>query len=67
MDFAQDKEKEGNIRLEFFYNGNSLASLSSKDPFAGAVDNGGHYFFGFESSKSDDSWYIVKSCDITIL
>ena len=67
VDFAQDKEKEGNIRLEFFYNGNSLASLSSKDPFAGAVDNGGHYFFGFESSKSDDSWYIVKSCDITIL
>ena len=67
VDFVPDKEKSGNIHLEFFYNGNSLASLSSPSPYVSGADSGGHYFFGFESSKSDDSWYIVKSCDITII
>jgi hypothetical protein len=43
-----------------------LASLSSPSPFVDDPESGGHYFFGFESSKDDDSWYIVKSCDITL-
>lgn len=67
MNFTPDSETSGNIRLEFLYNGTSKASLSSPSPFVDDPESGGHYFFGFESSKDDDSWYIVKSCDITIL
>lgn len=66
VDFVPDTETSGNIHLEFFYNGTSLASLSSPSPFVDDPESGGHYFFGFESSKDDDSWYIVKSCDITL-
>ena len=67
VDFAPDPENSANIRLEFFYNGTSMATLSSPTPFVDDPESGGHYFFGFESSKDDDSWYIVKSCDITVL
>lgn len=67
VDFAPDPENSANVRLEFFYNGTSMASLSSPTPFVDDPESGGHYFFGFESSKDDDSWYIVKSCDITVL
>ncbi|MBO7644606.1 MAG: BACON domain-containing protein [Bacteroidales bacterium] len=66
VDFVPDTETPGNIHLEFFYNGTSMASLSSPSPFVDDPESGGHYFFGFESSKDDDSWYIVKSCDITL-
>lgn len=67
VDFAPDAGTPGNVHLEFFYNGTSKASLSSPSPFVADPESGGHYFFGFESSKDDDSWYIVKSCDITML
>ena len=66
MDFAP--AEGGNIRLEFFYNGTSMASLTnSPSVYTSDPATGGHYFFGFESSKDDKTWYIIKSCDITIL
>ena len=67
VNFAPDPDTNGYVRLEFLYNGTSMATLSSPSPFTDDVESGGHYFFGFESSKDDDSWYIIKSADITIL
>ena len=67
VDFAPDAETAGNIKLEFFYNGTSKASVSSPSVYTSDPASGGHYFFGYESSKDDDTWYVVKSCDITVL
>ena len=67
VDFAPDPENAANIRLEFFYNGESRANVSSPSVYTSDPATGGHYFFGYESAKDDDTWYVVKSCDITIL
>ncbi len=67
VDFAPDPENAANIRLEFFYNGESRANISSPSVYTSDPATGGHYFFGYESAKDDDTWYVVKSCDITIL
>ena len=64
MDFAPDN---GQIRLEFFYNGTSRKSMTTKSVYETEPDAVGHYFFGFDSSVSDGSWYIVKSIDITVI
>lgn len=64
MDFAPDA---GQIKLEFFYNGTSRASMNSKSAFESEDSVGGHYFFGYDTAGSDGTWYVVKSCDITEL
>lgn len=55
------------LHLEFFYNGKSKAVLEGSKPAGFAYDDqvAGHYFFGFETSPYDNTWYIVKTCDIT--
>ena len=66
MDFRPNEEA-GKIDLEFFYNGASKAKMTSKDPFAGN-DATCHYFFGCEDAASGSAtWYVVKSCDVTII
>lgn len=55
----------GEVGLEFFYNGTSKASMTSPSAFEYDPAVVCHYFFGFEDSPSDDTWYVVKSCDIT--
>lgn len=64
MDFTPD---EGKIKLEFFYNGTSKASMSTKSVYADEADAVGHYFFGYDGSVSDGTWYIVKSMDYTVI
>ena len=64
MDFAPDS---GNIRLEFFYNGTSRASMTTKSAYESDPSVSGHYFFGYDTTGSDGTWYVVKSCDITEL
>ena len=67
MDFRPNADEAGKIDLEFFYNGTSKAKMTSKDPFAGN-DATCHYFFGCEEAASGSAtWYVVKSCDVTII
>ena len=63
MDFVP--AGEGNIKLEFFFNGTSLQNVTTKSVFTSAPETLGHYYFGFESASLDGTWYVVKTIDIT--
>ena len=68
MDFRPNAEDPAKVDLEFFYNGSSMALMTSKSPFAGYPEAAAHYFFGCEdASAGSATWYIVKSCDVTII
>ena len=68
MDFRPNAEDSAKIDLEFFYNGSSMALMTSKSPYAGAPEAAGHYFFGCEDASSGSAtWYIVKTCDVTFI
>ena len=67
VDFAPDAEVLGNIRLEFFYNGESRCVLSNPSVYKDDPETGGHYFIGYDSAGSDGTWYVIKSCDITFI
>lgn len=62
MDFVPN---EGQIKLEYFYNGVSRQSMTSVSVFEGNPEAAGHYFFGYETAGTDDTWYVVKSIDVT--
>ena len=63
MDFVP--AGEGNIKLEFFFNGTSLQNVTTKSVFTSDPETVGHYYFGFESASNDGTWYVVKTIDIT--
>ena len=67
VDFAPDAETPGNIRLEFFYNGESRCVLSNPSVYTADPETGGHYFIGYDSAGADGTWYVIKSCDITFI
>jgi len=68
MDFRPNAEDPAKVDLEFFYNGSSMALMTSKSPFAGYPEAAAHYFFGCEdASAGSATWYIVKSCDVTYI
>ena len=68
MDFRPNAEDPAKVDLEFFYNGSSMALMTSKSPFAGYPDAASHYFFGCEDASSGSAtWYIVKTCDVTFI
>ena len=67
VDFAPDAEAPGNIRLEFFYNGESRCVLSNPSVYKDDPETGGHYFFGYDSAGSDGTWYVIQTCDITFI
>ena len=67
VDFAPDAEAPGNIRLEFFYNGESRCILSNPSVYKDDPETGGHYFFGYDSAGSDGTWYVIQTCDITFI
>ena len=65
VDFAPDPETAGNVRLEFFYNGESRCVLSNPSVYTDDPETGGHYFIGYDSAGSDGTWYVINSCDVT--
>ena len=66
MDFLPDGSN--NIKLELFFDGVSLGSLSSTSGYAADKTASGYYFLGYEDTGSDASnWYVVKSCDLTVI
>ena len=62
MDFVPDA---GTVKLEFFYNGTSMASQNSVSVFESDPEAVGHYFFGLEKVVTDGTWYVVKTFDVT--
>lgn len=50
----------------FAVNGNELVNDSRLSPFYYDRDNTVSYYFGFLSATSDGTWYVVKSCDVTV-
>ena len=67
MDFRPNADPT-KVDLEFFYNGTSMALMTSKSPYYGDPAANGHYFFGTEDASSGTaSWFIVKSCTPTFI
>lgn len=55
------------LRMAFTFNGTLFAEQWVDDIFdVTSQDMSAPYWFGFNASQSDDTWYIVKSCDVTL-
>lgn len=50
--------------VNFWYNGAVYATMNYRSVFADDPTAAGNYWFGFYNSTSDDTWYVVKSCDV---
>lgn len=57
---ASDPEK---LDMAFYVNGTEKVKHSGPNPFY-YDESASTYYFGFYSSTSDNTWYVVKSCDI---
>ena len=51
--------------VNFWYNGAVYATMTYRSVFADDPTAEGNYWFGFYNSTSDDTWYVVKTCDVT--
>ena len=51
----------------FWYNGAVNTSVDNLSVFADDPSAEGKYWFGFYSATSDGSWYVIKTCDITVI
>lgn len=55
------------LDMSFVINGSTtIASHSGPNPFTADPDAWCTYFFGCWDATSDGTWYVVKSCDVTI-
>ena len=52
--------------VNFWYNGTKNTTLNFRSVFVDDPTASGNYWFGFNNTTSDDTWYIIKSCDITV-
>lgn len=55
-----------NMHFEFQYNGVKRGEQEGGSPFYGNTDTT-PYWFGSWNDATADTWYIVKSCDITVI
>ena len=62
-----NEETSKNQIVTFTYNGEMKAQQDFLSVFADDPTAEGAYWFGFYNETSDGTWYIVKSCDITII
>jgi len=53
--------------VNFWYNGTLNTTLNFRSVFADDPTAKGCYWFGFNESTTDGSWFIVKTCDITVI
>ncbi|MBP3203302.1 MAG: BACON domain-containing protein [Bacteroidales bacterium] len=67
MDFRPNAGDPAQIDLEFFYNGSSLAQMTSTSSFAADAATRGNYYFGVRDTVASETWYVVKSCDVTVV
>ena len=55
-----------NMHFEFQYNGAKRGEQEGGSPFHGNTDTT-PYWFGSWNAATADTWYVVKSCDITVI
>ena len=68
MEFRPNASDPTKIDLEFFGNGASVKSMTSTSPFATNAEAKGDYYIGTSSGKEgSESYYIIKSCDVTFI
>ena len=54
------------LHFEFLYNGEVRGSQDGYNAF-GVTEAGTAYWFGFWNAATADTWYVVESCDITVV
>ena len=58
---------ERTLRMAFTFNGTLMAEQWVDDIFdITTQDMAAPYWFGFNAAQTDGTWYIVKSCDVTL-
>lgn len=53
--------------VNFWYNGAINTTLNFRSVLADDPNVSSPYWFGFNDSTTDGSWYVVKSCDVTAI
>lgn len=53
--------------VNFWYNGVLNTTLNYRSVFADNPEAAGKYWFGTDKATTDGTWYIVKSCELTVL
>ena len=54
-------------KVNFWYNGALNTTLNYRSVFADNPDAAGNYWFGVDKATTDGTWYVVKSCELTVL
>ena len=52
--------------MAFLINGTEKKSHVGPNPFYWDRENTVSYYFGFYSTTSDGTWYVIKSCELTV-
>ncbi|MBQ9185110.1 MAG: BACON domain-containing protein [Bacteroidales bacterium] len=52
--------------VRFWYNGTLNTELNFRSVYEDDPTAAGAYWFGFYNTVTDGTWYVVKSCDITV-
>lgn len=66
MSVKPNADDETLLDMEFFYNGTSIQSAKCQNPFYGN-EIGGNTFVGFHGAATAETWYVVKSFDVTVI
>ena len=64
--FKPNAEDATKMDMWFKADGTEKISHTGLNPFYYDQDSVVNYYFGFTSTTSDGSWYVVKSCDIQV-
>lgn len=54
-------------KVNFWYNGKLNTTLNYRSVFADNPEAKGKYWFGVDKATTDGTWYIIKSCELTVL
>ena len=63
---AVNAEDATKMDMAFVINGTQKAAHTGPNPFYYDQEGSASFYFGFNSVTSDGSWYVVKSCNITV-
>lgn len=66
IDMVVDSEDESLFYMNFLYNGTGRCSAHARNPFYYAPDEGASFWLGFYTSSTADTWYVVKSCEVSV-
>lgn len=64
--FYTNADDQTKMDMEFKINGTSLAKHTGPNPFYYDQETAVTYFFGFYSTTSDGTWYVINRCDLTV-